>query len=324
MKRLTKLGILVAVAAVAVMAQPVFAACAGANLAAQEPENFIGINGAAPYSYTGGERIGANFQAAFWSAGAGDPALMAGNDSGSLGGFDLVFSPSGNLGTVDFGAPYLYFNQFFSNWGAGGVDGCINSDGPTACTCFLVTDDGTDGTGYAAVGSAQRDANGDFKLAANLDLRPLPKPMIVSSQAGTSGVNMMVTVPPLTEGLSLDPNCANACVGSATYRLFQITLPSTDPMPEARDLSLWTEISAGPTAVGQNSMVTVDCSAGNTSTWLTSVINFDPVSGFENVNVSGNSSLVTCDPTLAEPVEIERPGRRPERPERGAKQGRVR
>lgn len=323
MKRLTKIGILATVAVVAVMAQPIFAACAGANLAAQEPGFEITINGIGSYSYTNGERVGTNFQAAFWSAGAGDPAVDAGNDSGTLGGFDLVF---GNATTADFtNGPYLYSGQFFSNWGAGGVDGCINSDGATACTCFLITDDGTDGLGYAAVGSAQRDANGDFKLAADLDLRPLPKPMILSSSLNMDGnVDMMVTVPGLTEGLSLDPSCNNACAGGATYTLYQVTVLTTDPMPDMRDVSNWSPLSAGPTPVGQNSMVTVECGTGETATYLTSVINLD--SGFESTNVSGNSSRVDCNPTLAEPVEIQRPGRRPnqERPDRGGKQGRIR
>lgn len=322
MKRMSKIGILLAVTAAAVMAQPVFAACAGANLAAQEPANHIGIAGATPYSYTSAP-IGANFQAAFWSAGAGDPAVLAGNDSGSLGGADLTF---GNPATVNFGpgADYLYFFQFFSNWGAGGVDGCINADGPTACTCFLVSDDGTDGTGYVALGSAQRDVNGDFKLAADLDMQPSPKPMILSSSRNGTGVDLMVTVPALSAGTALDPNCAGACINGAQYRIFSIEVPRGGAMPDTRDIGAWTPLSPAGTGLGQNSMVSAACAGGDTDLYLTAVIDFD--SGFENANVSGNASLVSCGPTLAEPVEIDRPGRRPnaERPERGGKQGRIR
>jgi hypothetical protein len=320
---MSKLAIVLGVAALAVLAQPVMAACAGANLVAQEPANEICLNGGCSYSYLDAA-IGTNFQSAFWSAGFGDPAVMAGNDSGTNSGFDLIFSPSGTLGTVDFGSPYMYFNQFFTNWGAGGVDGCVNADGPTACTCFLVTTDGDNGIGYAALGSKQRDVNGDFKLAANLDMRPVPNPMILSSSRNGTGVDLMVTVPaPAPESLVLDPACSGGCINNATYRVFSIEVARNAPMPSSRDIGDWTPLSAGPTALGQNSMVSAACSGGDTDLYIGSVINFD--SGFENANVSGNATPVQCGPTLAEPVEIERPGHRPAdaRPERG-KQGRIR
>lgn len=317
MRKLTKIGIVLALAVVALAAQPVLAACTGALGVTNT--GVITINGNGPYSYSDQPLGSASFDASFWSAGFGDPAVLAGNDSGTLSGLALTF---GSPSIEYYGQNYLYQLQVFTNWGAGGVDGCVTNDGPLACTCVLINEDGTDGVGYFALGSAQRNATGDFNIPGNLDMVALPKPMILSSSRNGVGVDLMVTVPAPTGGLNLDPNCGGGCIVNGTYRVLAQEVPRGAPMPDSRNLGAWIDISGGETPLGQNAMVSAPCGAGDVDLYLTSVINFD--SGFTGANVSGNSTLVNCGTTLAEPVEIKRPRPNLDRPDNGAKKGRVR
>jgi hypothetical protein len=304
------------------LSTPGQASCVGANLV--HNTGYI-TNVDAPYIYEYAEVpiAGDSFDAYFWSAGSGDPAVMAGNDSGTTTGASLLF------GTPPAFIPpywYNYANQVFSNWGAGGVDGCVNADGPDACTCILLSEDGQNGRGYFALASAKRNVTGDFIVPGDVQLGRIPDPIIVAASGGSQGdvliYELMVLVPSPVQGLTLDSDCAGVCFLDASYRVFQQTVPNGAPAPLSRDRNDWIDVSGVDTPLGDTSTVTVECPWG-LDLYLTTWLTFD--SGFSLPVVSGNSVRVPCVNILAEPEpirQLQRPDRRPR--ERSGKPGRIR
>lgn len=258
---------------------------------------------------TGGAEI------TFWRTGTGNPAIGAGDDSGT---FDVIAT-----GGFYFQQPtpnYIRGGRIFSTWQPAGIDGCV---GGTSCMCLLVTDqDGTDGSWAVLGGQSNPSFNTNLDIGgsdgvanyAPIKMVNQAAPVITASARNNTSfdVDLTVTVPAQTGG---DYATTNGCAcGPIGYKVLQQVVARGATPPSNRDISGWTEpalagltvndASPGPqptngTALGSMVKVRSLCGASNTDVYLTAQLIFD--SGFGTTHVSGNSTRVECGASLADP-----------------------
>lgn len=309
-----RLFCLVAVAVLAlVVVQPAHAACGTSFLITQT--GYVTGPSGTTYTYDSQPAFSANGRGAFWSLGHGNPFYGLGNDNGAFGAQNWV---QGIRSGVFANGWYNYAPIVGTNWAASAlIDGCIGLDGPNACTCVLLMDENTlTAEAVFTLGSALRDSAGNYTIQGNMEMHPVPAPVITGSTRNGTGVDLRVMVAmPAAGSVNQDPMCN--CLGGSTFDVYALELPRGSPAPSARDIGAgWLQISSSSTPLGTQSavgVVTSPCTtnpdgAGDTDLWLAAVINFDPASagGFPNTYMSANSTMIECGVTLAEPEPIKR------------------
>ncbi len=312
MKAISRIAILAAVAlVVAASVQPASAACSLARL-------IEGCAGGCQYISTPGQNTtgaGGSLQGNFWGFGGGNPALLSGDDNGSIG-------PNGNADPAneDWIKAYGALTYIAGTWGTAGVDGCIdNATTPSPKrTVVLITDQDTAGHGYWGVVCKEQDTttlNYPVGLLGAPTLMAIPYPRVLSSSR-VSGVSVTVNVQ--NAGASLgsgnvlgDPSCAGVVTG---YRLYTQVRPNSAGQPTDRARSAgWTAAQAATGINTDAASLLVPCGS-DTSVYVATSLQLN--SGFETPHVSEHRR-VPCDPSIAD-----RPGnfkiiKKPDTPGRG-------
>jgi hypothetical protein len=271
-----------------------------------------------PFDYYAGiPPVSPNVQATFWALGTGNPIVGPGADAGSY--------------TVP-AFPWLYFYAGYSNfaaqinsgWGLSSfIDGCIQDNGPLACTCVLITDhDGADSY-FALVSNAGAPGTWDTILtqpgndaagnAGPIILRPIPAPTILNAARKTASfdLDLTVTVPMPAAGIYQSGGSCEC--GPVGYKVKQQIVLRGSPPPTTRDAG-WTDMTlvgggAQPllgTAMGSPVALESLCGATDQDVYIAAELIFD--SGFVAPVVSKNATRIECGPNIAEP---ERPRFRP-------------
>ncbi len=249
-------------------------------------------------------------RASFWIAGAGDPYLGYGIDSGSRDLFamgDLAF------GTDPF--PVWFAAELNTDWSLPGVDNCdlLPLGG---CTCLLLSDVDSQGIhGLFALVSAVNDpAAGTFFNLAGSDplgnaqpivLQELPRPVVTDvARPLPNSVEITVTVPTRSAGVYESADGTGCFCGPTDFRVGYQVLPrgSVPPMG-ARSPADW-PLAAVPGGGAQADTPTdgsvtlkVDCPAGDSDVYLVTELTFE--SGFTSPFVSGNSIRIECGGNLS-------------------------
>ena len=262
-----------------------------------------------------------NARASFWMLGAGDPAPGFGNDNGA---YNVIGSGIYFYSNVVGSYGYHRGATININWENGPTDNCLEAQGD--CLCMLITDD-YNNQGYFAVTGAMADGNLNTTVNqggsgqspvfnAPIVLVPIPGPTITSTSRDQASNNLTVGVsvnaaPGLGDYSKDGCNCAP--VG---YKILQSSVPFGDMPPQDRDIAMWSEpdLAAGGPQPTNGSPLTsaisilTDCSGGSTDeVYLTTALVFD--SAFGTTQVSGSSTRMECDPTLAKPGPRARPDR---------------
>ena len=299
------------------------------------PNYYSGYPGYAPAMYPGGNPpVTAAFSSVFWAMGTGNPVVGAGDDNGGFtddNWFAYYALPA--YGFYESG-------QIFTNWGAAAViDGCLSNSGPTTdpdpgleCTCMLLLDqDGTDGY-YAMISNSTNAVSDTFYTQPGSDgngnsgpivMAPIPSPTINGAtwrdpgSGGDGNVEVNVTVAGNPGDYILDPGVCGGC-GPTGYKVMMLNTARGVPGPTTREASAWTEAPLvggglqGETALGASVDVETVC-GGDEWVYLATMLTFD--SGYTADYVSGDSTIVECGSTLADPVNLRprvRPGTPPE------------
>jgi hypothetical protein len=273
----------------------------------------------------------------FWAFGQGDPAIGFGNDNGSKNIIDSGLYVYGyGVGGANPAYSFFYGAELdvFSNW-EGSTDGCIVAG---ACMCVLITDQDGD-NGFFAVTGAVADANLNTFLNqfgttdggnsnAPIALVDITGPTIISTSrdGGTNDLTINVSVPALGGDYSQD-GCSCAPMG---YRILESSIPFLNSPPSDRAAGLWTEPTLsdgspqGVAPLGTSISLNGECSMSTNEVYLTTQLVFDTASagGFDTLVVSGNSTRMECDPTLARPTSPQ--DNRPNRPGQDRPRGRKR
>lgn len=281
--------------------------------------------------------VTSEFSGMFWAMGTGDPALYLGDDNGTFTSDNWFYYYSNSMYGI-YHAGYVA-----TNWGEGGIDGCILNAGATSgldgdeCTCILFSDqDGTDG--YFAIASAMVDGLGHswFDMpgadgngnGGPIILVSIPRPFITLADTNfaTRDIDLTVTMAPFAGGVYDRDGCD---CGPDGFKIVQRVIPRGDPEPDDRNAALWDEPTlagggAQPvTPFGSSVTVASTCGFANHDVYLAAQLFFD--SGFGSAVVSRNSVRIECGPTLAEPLEPvtrqefpRRPTRSRERPRAGS------
>jgi hypothetical protein len=250
-------------------------------------------------------------KATFWSAGEGDIAYGAGNDSGSrnLVGGDLDFVTN----------PYVFFGaEFNSDWTSPGIDGCNDM---SSCTCLLLSDvDPQDKDGLFALVAAATDTtlgtllnlSGTDPLgnALPIVLAPMPRPTVTDVvRPQTDTVEITVTVPTRSAG-GYEAASGDGCFcGPAEFLIrYQVIDrdqdPTADRLPSSWPVAPLVGGGAQPRTPTDGSVtLEATCPTGDQNVFLVTELFFD--SGFSTAFVSGNSVTVECGGNLSgDPLEV--------------------
>jgi hypothetical protein len=262
-----------------------------------------------PYSASGIVPFSANATATFWALGAGNPTVGVGIDAGTWTQPPAAWMYYNN---TYFGG--WYAAEIFAGWGRdAGIDGCIQDFPAGICDCVLMTDqDGS--TGYFAMLSKETDALWNAFLTqpgndgagnfAPIIMMPIPAPFVTNSVAVGADLQITSTVAMPTDGIY---QSGGACACGPTG--FKVMIATGAAAPASRDVAAWTEatlVGGGLqdwNAMGASVAVqTPLCEGTGDGVWLTTLLQFD--SGFVSPVVSGDSTQISCDPTLADPVDV--------------------
>lgn len=300
-----------ALLAVAAFAPAAFGACGSATLLPTPGPVFMQGSDQCTYCYAAGgfTRLTTAPGGKFWSLGTGNPTIGSGDDNGAFGPDSWIYG-NGFAG-YNYGAQ---LPTFATSWTASGlIDGCINNAGPagTTCTCMLIEDQFA-GVGYFALLSDRSSAdlnNFDFSHAGgSVELYPIPKARITNTVRENDDSVTLTIDPVVAGGIYENENCD---CGIVAYKVFKQEVGQGDPAPGDRALgSGWVEL-VGSTPFGTAANVNVACTGD-----LYIAAQLLMADGFATDLVSANSTKVSCDPNLADPVQIDRPvpGRRPTKP----------
>jgi hypothetical protein len=248
-------------------------------------------------------------RAVYWGVGGGNPADLAGNDSGSqpAHGYWLFYGSTG-------GGQY-YAHYIAGAWsGDTRIDGCIDNTGSNPaladtdqCMVVLIEDENASGESYFALLSDQADTGGNYQFEhGETILQQIPAPKVTASNR-VSNNQVDVTV-------ELDPPLAGPASGIYTtcggnlitgYQVRKQSVPRNAPAPTARDKNAW-QIAGPVQPVASPSSFSVTC-GGDEDVYVATELLFE--SGFSTLTVSKNSSAVQCGPTLANPVRPIQPPR---------------
>lgn len=311
--------------AAAVMLPSAQAACPSARVIGPATVGFHTPGGPFATGPYGPYTVTPDFKGVFWSFGTnpgGNPAVLAGADSGSIDQSCWIYPSSyGYAARFDEGA--------CSHWNATGVDGCIDTDGTNAaaadasqCMVALFTDDDDAGGGFFALASVAPDAGGNYNFATatgggDITLAPTPKPNITGSvRNGALSVQLTVNVTPSAGpagGYYL--SCQQAALtGTSRYRIYTASTPRDAGAPtgeNSRDLSNWTlePSTAAGIPTGSPTNVTVTCGGTDLDFYLCSTLLLPTGNGsfYEIANCSRDATKVECGPNLAEPGRPARP-----------------
>jgi hypothetical protein len=300
--------VVLAAAAALLLPDECFAVCGNAVTFGQLDYN---CGGNFCYVISPGAKAGNVVEGSFWSLTFGNPTTGLGNDNGT---WTTSAGTSQESGWCRKSGPGCYMTGTWAQ--DAGIDGCIeNQFAPGKSVEIQVTaftDQSVNGaTGFFAVASARRTPvtpEFDFTFvngggtATDINLVAIPKPVIVSSTRVSSNQTDVTVKGPdqasLSGGVYGD--------GSATFsdvikgwKLFKKVLPEGSPAPNNRDKSSgWTAVS-GRVDIGTNATDSTTGCASNQDIYYAVGLVFD--SNFETKFLSGNSTVVKCGPTLAEP-----------------------
>ena len=260
--------------------------------------------------------IGSDLLGVFWSMGAGDPAIGAGDDNGDWDSsnwtkqFSYQFHDLYHYAafmTLPGGSPGV--PGLRPNWALAG-DGCV-TPGPdgTECTAVLLTDQWNN-VGLFSVLTARADTVGNFPLsptttdaggALSIILREIPRP--ASVRAGyepSSDLVLEVEVPEPLEGIDQDPACAAVLRG---FRVWVFPTASGAAPPQDRNIaSGWTLpdlLDGNPQGVapfGSPLEVRVSSALTDGDLYVATQLVFD--SEFATPVLSANASLEFVDSDL--------------------------
>jgi hypothetical protein len=286
----------------------------------------------------------------FWAWGGGNPIIGQGHDNGANKGDIynnwLILSYYPNY--AQFGGAFSHWqypgtdgciSQTGSSAGANG-----NPDFQECLVVVLNDLNGPDGSFLAL--SVDPNAGFDFEFSPGkgfpnpLNLVPVPKPEVLSSTLAGANVNLSVQLPvgstSLTRANGFDFKChgnpGEILTGYKIYSRVWAGLNNTTvpPEPAAGDSRALTPngdfpstppwvLRSGPNPVpiGSPVNITVPCNGGNVA--LCATLTFGGPSNevgaadWELKYCSGSSSVITCDPTLANPGPKPKIGRKPVR-----------
>jgi len=249
-----------------------------------------------------------SIQADYWAIGQGING-PGGVDNG-------LYEPDGTNGTQAWFFASPTAGQLFGGWGTnlGITDGCPKATNdpvtPGTKVALAVYDKSADGqhaymnVTVTDVVDARRVAI-DFALLGNPTMVELPKPVVTaSSHSGTQRtVTLSWTAPP---GLCVDSTASGQCALAITgWDIIKREKLKTDGTPDnVRTLSSWAAVGNVAVAGGgtgtQSTTVNFTCTTTtNNVAQIAIVPHLD--GGFTPNYVSGGSTKIECDPTLADP-----------------------
>lgn len=315
---------LVSIAAVAVAAAPVFAAC-------PDPAPQFGTNDLCPGNVDLGgicavTGASANATARFWGFNKGNFAvdnttpncaeITCGSDNGSWASNDVEPGGDGSIAwLLDAGIPGTFV--ITGDWAGAGqrtnmIDGCPTTQAPKAGPIMMVgiTDQGANGVGSFAITSALKtniapDYNFAFiagTTAGNMALRPVPRPFITGSSRvdtthQTFNIRSLANAD-LQQGVYGD---GSVSLGEAIqgFKVYQQIVPRGAAVP-TNGRGSWTAASALVPLGAPDTAVTVTCATNSDVYFAYSIVGN---SGWEGSFV-GTSRGGQCGPTLADPGKV--------------------
>jgi hypothetical protein len=292
----------------------------------------------------------------FWSFGAGNPVVGAGNDNGSnKGQYPSNWLQVGYYPGSQGGAVGTFIGGGFSHWNFAGTDGCIDNDGtnpvnpdPAQCN-VVVLEDFTGPNGAYVVLASDPDAGGNYSYNTDngfppaLNLALVPKPLFGPTNQAPGGVNVNVSLNcgPLTPANGYYLQCPGTpnFPGSlqAGYRLYH-TIGPAGTKPTCADSRVvspggtgafpcsgakqWQPLG-GPLACGQGLTNQFIPCTDDQDVYVCATLlfggNMVGASPWEMKYCSMNSSPLECGPTSADPKPKPGLGTRERRVERGTR-----
>ncbi len=202
------------------------------------------------YDSQSGPPIGPTIHGVFWALGYGNPALRAGDDSGSFDGgigpgdswlkqVSAVYEPGGLYHfsawiSLKLGPPYVTGPPI--SWQGPLIDGC-GVRAPGDCTCIMLSDE-WGGEGFFATLSAAADAllNTRSDPVYTVRLVEIPAPTIVGSSIDlpTGALSLDVTHPAIAGGTYPKDGCGTCLQG---FRVYGQIVPrgATPPLSRTTD-----------------------------------------------------------------------------------------
>lgn len=283
----------------------------------------------------------------FWAWGGGNPNVGVGHDNGSLKG--------------EFNSNWLYVGFFGnrssmggpqSHWATPGTDGCITATGsssgstglpdPQECMVAVLEDFNGPTASFLALstpanGALDFEFTPDTGFPAQLNLVPIPKPVVVSATpAPLMSLTVSLPVGSLTRANGFDFKCHGAPGEILTgWRLYMKTYPGNpapglEPEPKSGDSRLitpsgffpptppWVLISGpNPVPIGTNVNTQQPCANAppGSNVVLCATLTFGGPSNeagaghWELKNCSQSSTTITCETNLADPGAKNKLGR---------------
>jgi hypothetical protein len=283
----------------------------------------------------------------FWAWGAGNPTVGLGADHGTNKGdidsnwlflsyYPYNASIGGQYGHWQFPGTDGCITETGSSSGAAGL--------PDNQECMVVVIEDLNGpnASFLAMSTPMNGAT-DFEFSPNtgfpaqLNLAPTPRPVIISSSLAGPNVNLTVGLPVGSTALTRANGFDFKCHGNPGEILIGYKIYSRQ-WPGAGDTTVPAEPKAGdsravvpegsfpptppwvlrsgpdPVAIGANTSFSVPCNGGNVALCATLAFggpsNAPGAAPWELKYCSQSSTTVTCDPTLANPGDKPKLGRK--------------
>jgi hypothetical protein len=253
------------------------------------------------YVTSGGIRTNASIQGNFWIIGAGNTTVGVGIDNGNQGNLDW-------MPDLGFGGG-VALNGGWQVGATGSPDGCPDTLGAGTSMAIGLSDiDGSAANGFFAAACALRDGGAateyDYNKIVpltNIDLKPIPKPVISGSTR--VGENTLVTIAPPNFASIFYSDGSPACTVNNVIKQYDVWVQQTTrngAAPTDRNVGGWT--LGGTCNTGSPCPVTVICSGGpgtSCDAFFAVSPKFD--SGFGSARVSPNSFRTQAGSNLAAP-----------------------